>query len=214
MKKSFARYSHYNMNTEQMFAQATGYYNYDKIEMTHEFYQKDNDMTLTNFNITDETNWQNIYLNAFPAHERLPFKSLKQKVNDNNQIKMLTFKSDDRVAGILFLVTLADDKAFILYFAVDATIRGKGIGSQMLSFLKQQYTGGIILESEIIGTDADNEQQRLQRYHFYQRNGVLDSGFVAQNMGGTFHLLRTSEQITVADYLKAIDILGLTTTMQ
>ena len=61
MKKSFARYSHYNMNTEQMFAQATGYYNYDKIEMTHEFYQKDNDMTLTNFNITDETNWQNIY---------------------------------------------------------------------------------------------------------------------------------------------------------
>ena len=71
-----------------MFAQATGYYNYDKIEITHEFYQKDNDMTLTNFNITDETNWQNIYLNAFPAHERLPFKSLKQKVNDNNQIEM------------------------------------------------------------------------------------------------------------------------------
>lgn len=179
-----------------------------------EFYQKDNDMILTNFNTNDETNWQKIYLNAFPAYERLPFETLQQKVSDNDQIKMLTFKSNDHVAGILFLVTLADDKAFILYFAVDATIRGKGIGSQMLSCLKQRYTGGIVLESEIVGTNADNEQQRLQRYQFYQRNGVLDSGFVAQNMGGTFHLLRTSDQITVADYLKAIDILGLTTTMQ
>ncbi|WP_188353978.1 hypothetical protein [Leuconostoc falkenbergense] len=59
-------------------------------------------MILTNFNTNDETNWQKIYLNAFPAHERLPFETLQQKVSDNDQIKMLTFKSNDHVAGTYF----------------------------------------------------------------------------------------------------------------
>ncbi|GMA69843.1 N-acetyltransferase [Leuconostoc litchii] len=157
----------------------------------------------------DEQYWHDIYLNAFPAYERLPFSKLQQVVKEHEAVRMAMIIDDGQPTGILLLVEIPEEKVFVLYFAVDANIRGKGIGSRTISVLKEAYGKGIILESEIIGQQAENEDQRVKRYEFYQRNAVQDSGFITENMGGTFHLLRTTDIVSDVEYIQAISILGI-----
>ncbi|QEA59001.1 GNAT family N-acetyltransferase [Leuconostoc koreense] len=160
--------------------------------------------------VTEENKayWQNIYMQSFPAYERLDFIQLAQMAKTKESIKMALIV-DEQPVGILLLVEISVQKVFVLYFAVDTNIRGRGIGSQTIDALKNQYPNGVILESEITGQQADNEVQRVKRYDFYKRNGVNDSHLVTKNMGGTFHLLRTTDDISEADYLNAVSELGI-----
>ena len=164
---------------------------------------------IVNVTKKDGQYWHDVYLNAFPEYERLPFSQLQQVANEQEAVRLAMIVDDDNPVGILLLVEISNQKAFVLYFAVDANIRGKGIGSRTITALKEKYPGGIVLESEIIGQQADNEAQRVKRYEFYQRNGVTDSGFLTKNMGGTFHLLRSTELISDVEYIHAISTLGV-----
>ncbi|MGX4594405.1 GNAT family N-acetyltransferase [Leuconostoc sp. JNUCC 76] len=162
---------------------------------------------IVNVTKKDEQYWYDVYLSAFPEYERLPFSQLQHVTNEQEAVRMATIVDDDQPVGILLLVEISDQKVFVLYFAVDANIRGKGIGSRTITALTEKYPDGIVLESEIIGQHADNELQRVKRYEFYQRNGVTDSGFLTKNMGGTFHLLRSTELISDVEYIQAISTL-------
>ena len=59
----------------------------------------------------------------------------------------------------------------------------------MLALLKTRYPKGVLLESEEIGKNAANEAQREKRYQFYERNGVLDTGYLIMDRGLTFHIM-------------------------
>lgn len=161
-------------------------------------------------NVTEEDKayWQDIYMQSFPEYERLDFMQLAQLAKTKKPVKM-ALVVDEQPVGILLLVEISAQKVFVLYFAVDANIRGRGIGSKTIAALKEQYPNGVILESEITGQQADNEMQRVKRYDFYKRNGVNDAHLVTKNMGGTFHLLRTTDEISDDDYLNAVSELGI-----
>ncbi|CAK1228787.1 GNAT family N-acetyltransferase [Fructobacillus evanidus] len=163
-------------------------------------------------NQTNHDYWQTIYREAFPASEQIDFQELKQKEADHDQIKMVVLVNGEQNVGIAYFVDLKE-KAFVLYLAVDQSIRGQGIGGKILSALKERYPKGIILESESTLEDADNQQQREARYHFYLKNGFIDTKKIAHNMERDFHLLTSNSDCSVADYLGSMKILGQETSV-
>lgn len=85
-----------------------------------------------------------------------------------------------------------------------------GLGGKALAAMKGLYPAGFILESEQTGTQSINEKQRQARFRFYDRNGVKASDTISHNMGGDFHLMRSTEMINSQHYLEAIKMFGIT----
>lgn len=155
--------------------------------------------------------WQSVYLAAFPPYERIDFDDLIRLAQANQMIKLNTLIEDEQPVGIVLNIELNHQKSFILYFAIDESKRSGGLGSKALNALKSAYPGGIILESELTGSDVPNEEQRVRRYRFYQKNGLIDTKYITENLGGTFHLLASTSEITVADYEMASSQIGIET---
>ena len=158
--------------------------------------------------ITDEAYWQKIYLEAFPERERSPYEMLVELSETKPVVALHTIAEDGKAIGLVVWVELGDDKAFILYFAIDQSLRGGGYGGKVLTALKERFTNGIILEAEFQEPDADNLEQRERRHRFYEKNGVVDSTFASKAFGGIYHLMRSNVNITVEDYLKGVQILS------
>jgi len=152
--------------------------------------------------------WESIYVEAFPEAERVPLEKLLTMSQNNSDVLMQIIQDDELPIGIILMATMATDKAFVLYFAMDAAQRGQGYGSKVLPALQAEYPDGIILETEVLDAEADNAEQRERRLAFYKRNGMMDSDFMSSTLGGVFHLMRSTETITVDDYLKALTLLG------
>lgn len=166
-------------------------------------------MKLKELTTNQQAYWKSIYLNAFPAYERVAFEQLLNLAKVDQSVKLLLITEDEQNIGILLIVEVTSDKAYILYFAIDAAIRGGGYGSKTVALLKECYPNGIILESEQTGMNADNEEQRVKRYRFYEKNGVVDSGYLAYNQDAMFHLMRTTDTITPNEYVQAIRKFGI-----
>lgn len=158
--------------------------------------------------ITDEQYWEKIYLEAFPERERSPFADLKALAAEREQLRLNTIVADEQAIGVMVWVELGQDKAFILYFAIDQSLRGGGYGAKVIDALKNRFPNGFILEAEFQEPDADNLEQRERRYAFYEKNGVVDSQFASRAFGGIYHLMRTTTSITVEDYLAAVQVLS------
>ncbi|MBM7617031.1 GNAT superfamily N-acetyltransferase [Weissella uvarum] len=158
--------------------------------------------------IMDEQYWEKIYLEAFPERERTPYAELKALADEKSQIKMRTIMQDAKPIGLLVWVEITTHKAFILYFAVDQSLRGGGFGSKILTALKAKFDEGIILEAEYRTPEAENAEQRERRYAFYEKNQVTDSGFASRAFGGIYHLMRSDVRVTVEDYLQAVQVLS------
>lgn len=156
-----------------------------------------------------QKDWERIYAEAFPAYEQRPIAELVALVEQQDAIKMQVVVDDQTVVGVAYLCEIGLSKAFLLYFAIDATIQSKGYGSRALALLKERYEDGVILEAEQMGTQAENEAQRTRRYDFYMRNGFEDKQLLSENSGGVFHLLASTPDISATEYLQAMHALSI-----
>ncbi|WP_057778463.1 GNAT family N-acetyltransferase [Paucilactobacillus vaccinostercus] len=155
--------------------------------------------------------WTQIYEDSFPAAEQMRTDKLYMLSDDpSSRAHAALIQQNQTNIGIVYYVVSVDDsKAFILYLAVDPDRRGDGLGSQAISYLTQRFMNGIILESEVLDVHANNRTDRQRRYDFYLRNGLMDSGYLSDTLGGVFHLLRSSQQVSLEDYFDFLAALGL-----
>ena len=79
---------------------------------------------------------------------------------------------------------------FVLYLAVDNTLHSQGYGSRCLSLLDTIADGRTIaLNVEIPHADAPNNEQRLRRIAFYERNGFAVTPYHLNDGKTTFSVL-------------------------
>ncbi|SCB85150.1 GNAT family N-acetyltransferase [Weissella bombi] len=156
-----------------------------------------------------QNDWKRVYDEAFPPYEQRPISELFDLVEQQDAIKMQVVVDEQNVVGIVYLCEIGLSKAFVLYFAIDANIQSKGFGSRALAMLQERYPGGVILEAEETGTQAENEEQRVRRYDFYMRNGFEDKQLISENSGGTFHLLASTPDINTTEYLQAMHAMSI-----
>ena len=127
-----------------------------------------------------------LYMDAFPFEERIPFYIMVSVGNDRG-VEFLSIYDDDTWLG--FIHTLVGEKlSYIFYFAIDGSLRQSGYGSKIIREYKKMHPK-LSLAIEPIEEDSDNIKQRKKRLAFYEKNGfeTLDTRVV--EMGVEFELM-------------------------
>lgn len=139
-----------------------------------------------------------LYMDAFPFEERIPFYIMVSVGNDRG-VEFLSIYDDDTWLG--FIHTLVGEKlSYIFYFAIDGGLRQSGYGSKIIREYKKIHPK-LSLAIEPIEEDSDNIKQRKKRLEFYEKNGfeTLDTKVV--EMGVEFELMGAKGmEIKESDY--------------
>ena len=93
--------------------------------------------------------------------------------------KFSAYYENDLFVGILYTIE-NDDMLFVFYIAVNDIIQSKGYGSKLLQMLIEKYKNKpIALFVETLDPSADNYNQRVKRFAFYEKNGFFNTGVKA-----------------------------------
>ena len=150
---------------------------------------------------------RNLYFTAFPKYEQMPWWLLRLLTVPRGAALTGYY---DKTAFCGFTYTAATEQMlFVMFFAVEENLRGKGYGSAVLELLKQNNPGKtILLNVELPDETASNYAQRMQRFRFYEKNGFYDTGWNIDEVGGTFRVLATRREIRPRAYQKVFQKLS------
>ena len=143
-----------------------------------------------------------LYMDAFPFEERIPFYIMVLVGNDKG-VEFLSIYDDDTWLGFIHTL-VGDELSYIFYFAIDNRLRQSGYGSKILHEYKKIHPR-LSLAIEPIEENSDNIKQRRKRLEFYKKNGfeTLDTKVV--EMGIEFELMGAKGmEIKESDYKKLV----------
>lgn len=127
-----------------------------------------------------------LYRQAFPRHERKPFKVIRRMHREGRTDVWLAEKAG-RFAGLA--ATINSDVILLDYFAIAPKLRGQGVGSAFLQALLEKYEGrGLFVEIEAADQD-DPTGEKHRRKQFYLRNGLSEMQVTAILFGVRMELL-------------------------
>ncbi|MGX4645611.1 GNAT family N-acetyltransferase [Holzapfeliella sp. JNUCC 80] len=160
------------------------------------------DVTSQNSSIQEKV--KQLYLDAFPEHERLDFSFIveRAKLNQNHFLAIL---DDEAFVGLIYY-TVDNHNLLVSYLAMDPSTRSKGYGSKILTHLKSQHPKeNIFLEIEEVVEEADNYKQRIKRQSFYEKNGFAKSNiYMKTDIEGNGLEIMTTSPIVFDDYKDTI----------
>ena len=140
-----------------------------------------------------------LYLTAFPDNERAPFILLSYKAR-RDSVDFLSVYAGDKWLGFFYVVR-DEDLAYIFYFAISETERGKGYGSAALQALKEYYFSyRLFLASETLDDAAPNSAERVKRKNFYLNNGFEDLKTKVQEGEVIYDILGVGGEVTNSEY--------------
>ena len=149
-----------------------------------------------------------LYHRAFPKEERLPWWVLRL-MTLRKDVKLTAYYCGEDFIGFTH-TTATKDVLFVMFFAVNEHLRGKGYGSAILEYLKMHNLGkAIILNVEPLDDHAENAQERVMRMSFYKKNGFYDTGYNIAEVGGIFRVLSTKPILDKNTYLPVFRKLSL-----
>ena len=132
----------------------------------------------------------------FPPAELKPLELLLRRYDDGIYFARGLFSEDGRLLSYA-LFFRAEGYVLLDYFAVDAQLRGGGIGSRTLVYIGEMpelREAALLLEAEdpdFAAGEADIEKRR-HRLSFYARAGVVDTGLRSRVFGVDYRVLSPS----------------------
>ncbi|HSV88605.1 MAG TPA: GNAT family N-acetyltransferase [Bacteroidales bacterium] len=123
---------------------------------------------------------KDLYLSAFPAHERRTFEGFRQQVEGMEGCAVNVIATPETVVGF-FILWDFENFGFIEHMAIEARYRGQKLGQKVLHNIAKGCNKPIILEVE---PPIDEDSRR--RISFYIRNGfqLLDIPYVQPSYDG------------------------------
>ena len=119
---------------------------------------------------------KSIYLEAFPKEERMPFWTMRL-LDKLPATQLLAFYDGAVLCGFAYL-GVEGDVVFLMFLAVDQTLRSRGYGSAILQVLRERYPRHRhVVSIEMCSQNAPNRDQRLRRKAFYLNNGYEETGW-------------------------------------
>ena len=153
----------------------------------------------------DDERIKNLYEEAFPDNERIPYWIIKRRSNQG-KAEMWNIFNDDTWIGWAYIMiyTNKDNKnfAYVLYFAIDSNNGNKGYGGKALKLIFEKYKDySISLAIEDYEDEkAENIEQRIKRHNFYKRCGMEDLSYRATSFNLTYDLMYYGKPIERDDY--------------
>ena len=133
---------------------------------------------------------KNIYYGCmqrdFPRSEIKPWFKI-ERMYRNGEYCAVGATDGEEILGYAFLVERPGVGHMLLdYFAVSESRRGSGIGTELISYLKDNAdTDGILVETEDIEmtTDEGELRERERRDRFYTERGAVKTGIRSRVFG-------------------------------
>lgn len=123
-----------------------------------------------------------IYFDSFPKNERMPFPMMVAMSKLWNT-DFLAFYEGDTLCGFVYLAHNSKI-VFVMFLAVDKTLRSKGYGSAILQEIENKYPDKkIIISIEPCDKKAPDIELRTRRKDFYMRNGYQETGYMMKLNG-------------------------------
>lgn len=116
---------------------------------------------------TEQKEVRRIYETSFPADERREYDSLLQLVTAEEAFNLEVVYRDDAVVGFISSWHF-DEWRYVEHFAVDAALRGCGIGQEVLRRFLDSSERPVVLEVEPPADAASRS-----RIEFYKRQGFV-----------------------------------------
>lgn len=154
------------------------------------------------FTFAKENQWaqiKEIYLEAFPKHERKPYFALRHSVKKKAMV--MTATEGDQLLGFTVLIPY-QDMVMVDYLAVSSKIRSKGTGSYIMEHVCKDFADKkIVLLIERLDDAADNREQRIARRKFYLKNGFTASNIFITGASGDMEILNCGGMVSSEDYM-------------
>ena len=116
---------------------------------------------------------EQIYLSAFPDHERAPFSHLL--ADPTGHIETDCLRENGKVTGMACRL-ITENCEHISYLAVEENARGRGLGTRFLSaLLEKAGSRTVIADLEVPCPGASNFIQREKRLRFYKNAGFRET---------------------------------------
>ena len=143
---------------------------------------------------------KNIYFRSFPKYEQLPWWILRF-LTVRKGIEINGYYDGEALCGFTYTIE-AGKILFVLFFAVNEELRGKGYGSAILKYLKENNPDkSVLLNVELLDPNADNFDERVRRFRFYEKNGFYNTKYDIEEVGGVFRVLATTPTFDQEEYL-------------
>lgn len=140
-----------------------------------------------------------LYKESFPKLERFPAWLLRI-MSHFKGINSFAFYNGGTLCGFIYFIE-NENTVFILFLAVNTQIRSKGIGSKIITWIKNYCPNKtIFLDAEKPDNNAPNNPQRLRRIEFYKRNGIFDTGNFFADGSMVYEILSTDKTFSKKDY--------------
>lgn len=147
-------------------------------------------------------NVQRLYEASFPKSEKKPFAFMLQKQKEG-VFDILAIEDEQGTFCGLAIMMLSGGRALLDYLAIEPDCQGGGIGSSVLSELKERYGEERIvveIESTAEENSASGRSERLRRKAFYLRNGMVPMDFLVELFGVEMEVLTFGSEITFEQY--------------
>lgn len=132
---------------------------------------------------------EELYLNSFLEDERFPFWILEQCSKENNS-DLYAILDNDKLIGMYYIVNCGN-AYYLMYLAVEPSLRNKKYGSKILTNLKEKYKT-VFLSIDIPIDDISNS-----RKNFYLRNGFCETNKFYDDTGVTYEVLCTNDEYEI-----------------
>lgn len=134
---------------------------------------------------------EELYLNSFPEAERFPFWILEKASKENNS-DLYAIIDNDKFIGMCYLVN-CDNAYYLMYLAVEPSLRNKKYGSKILTDLKGKY------KTLFLSVDESVNNVSIRRKNFYLRNGFYDTNKFYEDTGVNYEVLCTNDKYEITD---------------
>jgi len=123
-----------------------------------------------------------IYYYSFPESERTDFQDLIDLKFPNS--KLLGMFNEDILLGFSF-VSILGDFAYIVYLAIDDTLRNKSYGTTALGLICDLYKD----KTKVLCVEKpySKEDIKSRRIKFYKRNGFILANFEFDYLGQKYY---------------------------
>lgn len=135
---------------------------------------------------------KDLQMNAFPPEERFTMEKILM-LAESDHIEYKSFWEEEQLCGILFY-NIGKTMLYLFYLAVPDEARSQGYGTRLLHWLRESYPNKAVVGNiEPVEIGADNEEQRIRRFAFYERNGFSRLSFRLSDDSGLYDIISTED---------------------
>ena len=135
-----------------------------------------------------------LYDCSFSEVEKIPLANLRRAMERGAVLDV--FSESGRFIGFTYSF-IDGDRVFLVYFATEPSLRGKGFGRTILNELRRMYPDKrIFLVTEPKDPEAPDFDLRVRRQNYYLRNGCRDTGLKVLSDDAWFDTMFVSGELT------------------